>query len=140
MRSALIYLLVIFIFILPPFIFIAIRLIFMPVRFVYILIRLAFIERRNRNIAGWKTELKTKFVHGQHITAVISYSWFFLSCTIFFTQNYYLSRQYAVRWLRYRLIAAFQDQIQIFKQEICLFLHKVFLCLLLQILLILFCF
>ena len=70
MRSAFIYLLVIFIFIQPPFIFIAIGLIFIAVRFIFISIRLAFKESRNRNIAGWKNRSGTRKKNGHHITAV----------------------------------------------------------------------
>ena len=70
MRSAFIYLLVMFMFIQHPFIFIAIRLIFIPIRFIYMPFRLAFKESRNRNIAGWQNRSGKRKKNGHHITAV----------------------------------------------------------------------
>ena len=91
MRSAFIYLLVIFIFIQPPFIFIAIGLIFIAVRFIFISIRLAFKESRNRNIAGWKNRSGTRKKNGHHITAVWQDCEFCGKFTFTFRKKYYLS-------------------------------------------------
>ena len=98
MRSAFIYLLVIFIFIQPPFIFIAVgiifiavRLIFITVRFIFMPFRLTFKESRNRNIAGWQNRSGTRKKNGHHITAVWQDCEFCGQFTFTFRKKYYLS-------------------------------------------------
>ena len=77
-------------FIAPAFIFIPFRFIFIAIRFIFIPFRLTFKESRNRNIAGRQNRAITKFVHGQHITAVWRNSWFCFEFTFSFPKNSYL--------------------------------------------------
>ena len=70
MRSAFIFMLVIFIFIPSPFIFITVRLIFKPIPFIFIPIRFTYMVVRNVNLKGMKTKSGNREKKGHHITAV----------------------------------------------------------------------